>query len=117
MKKAVILVTSMLFIAGASLVIYLWQLKGQITQLDNGCEIVEKAMTIEAVKNILGTPTRVNEGNYLSQRLFWNDAIYSNDASEIKIEFIYNIDVIPVPITWSIAFDKDGKVISKHRFD
>jgi len=68
-----------------------------------------------AVLRLMGSQQRIE--NKVSVD-FWDDATLGDDvAKRVVKQYWYVVNLPPVPICWTVGFDSDGRVISKHRWD
>jgi hypothetical protein len=68
-----------------------------------------------AVVDLMGPPERVETSVSIA---FWDDATLGDDAArQVVKQYWYTVNLPPVPISWTIGFDANGRVISKHRWD
>ena len=67
------------------------------------------------VVDLMGTPERVETNVGVA---FWDGAILGDAvAGRVVKRYWYTAKLPPVPISWTIGFDANGRVISKHRWD
>jgi hypothetical protein len=77
---------------------------------------ITRGMDKAAVAALLGAPDRVEPEPH---RAFWGPQVLADDvAREVKDEQWYTVRRwAAVPISWTVGFDANGRVISKHRWD
>ncbi len=68
------------------------------------------------VRALLGEPTLIHDKR-IYDTLWWEDRVLEGDPACITRELWYRVKGLPVSVTWLIAFDKNSKVVSKHRLD
>ena len=68
-----------------------------------------------AVVGLMGKPERVEASVSVA---FWDDATLGDDvAKRVVKQYWYTVKGFGVPFSWTVGFDADGRVISKHRWD
>lgn len=68
-----------------------------------------------AVVDLMGKPERVETNVSVA---FWDDATLGDEvAKQVAKQYWYTVNLPPVPISWTVGFDANGHVISKHRWD
>lgn len=103
-------------LAGCIAVGYVAVKVAHIRQLDSAVAEVQLGDSEQRVRSIIGPPERVREGETLFH--FGGEIGRELAATgRCKRQYLYTIETINLPISWLIAFDRDGRVIYKHRLD
>lgn len=87
----------------------------RIRSFDSDHAKITRETSEAAVVALMGKPGRVETHSGLA---FWDDDSLGDEvARQVVKQYWYTVNVPPVPISWTVGFDAQGQVISKHRWD
>lgn len=106
----------LLALAGCIAIGYVSIKVAQIRQLDRAAAEVQLRDSEQRVRSVLGPPDRIREGGTLFKFCGEIGRKYAAGGKCAR-QYLYTIDTFYLPISWLIAFDRDGRAIYKHRLD
>lgn len=87
----------------------------RIQRYDRAFLQVTRGMDESRVLEVMGQPDSIDLS---ADQAFWDDEpLLDPAAREVRRQYWYKVSTFFLPISWTVGFDKDGKVISKHRWD
>lgn len=104
------------FVASALLAtLAVWQVH-RVRAYDVAYGRVTGGMDKAAVTDLLGNPDRIERD---PGRAFWGPQVLPEAvAAEVRYEHWYTVRRwAAVPVSWTVGFDANGRVVSKHRWD
>ena len=96
-------------------VVVLWLPKHRIGKYDAAFATIVRGMSEAQVIQAMGTPDDTVRDRFLP---YWDDEPLPDDVkARIKREHRYTVQTFFLPVTWTVGFDENGVVVSKHRWD
>ncbi len=76
---------------------------------------ITKGASEASVLELMGKPDRIEPR---PSDAFWGGVHLGDDvARDVLRQYWYTVNLPPVPVSWTVGFDANGRVISKHRWD
>jgi HAMP domain-containing protein len=87
----------------------------QLRKMSQAYQRVQRGMMIDEVKTIMGRAE--TPGIDLAVEWFEWEHLSWDEVKTIKTQAHYQVPTLFLPVTFGFAFDAEGKLIGKHRFD
>jgi hypothetical protein len=114
-KRKLLIIISLLV---ALLAIGIWRFNAPfrvINKLDAQYQQVKRGMTTNEVAAMMNYSVRW-ETNQL--KAWWDDSVQGEAETErIRFAMQYSVSTFFLPVTFEFAFDENGRVIGRHRYD
>ena len=87
----------------------------RIRSNDRGFTQIGRGLDEARVIELMGKPDSIDSS---ADSAWWEDeGLPGSTANQVRRQYRYHVSTFFLPISWTIGFDKDGRVISKHRWD